>query len=195
MLEKLFRESFIKNQNCILSWGLLKYIETKLLTTCFYQKFPWLIFCKTFEEKYLSCYTILPNFMIAFTSWDVGQYVYCNCLLTITCCNVITSEINLIFLIKHFFLHSQKVKIKYLENGMSFWDEIKSIFHYCQRAFIETNKKIFGRRKSDFKLYNHNKTLKLLIHNKLILFYRAYIRFILDLGKDSNKHNYKYFKL
>ena len=34
-------------------------------------------------------------------------------------------------------------KFKYLENKNSFSDEITSIFHYFQRAFIEANKKTF----------------------------------------------------
>ena len=34
-----------------------------------------------FEGKYFSCY-ILLNHHIAFTSWDIGQYVHCNCFLT-----------------------------------------------------------------------------------------------------------------
>ena len=33
-------------------------------------------------------------------------------------------------------------KFKYLENEKRFSDEIKSIFHYFQRAFIEENKTI-----------------------------------------------------
>ena len=46
-------------------------------------------------------------------------------------CDVINFESNLIFPIKPFSLHAEKVKtkIKYLENERSFSDEIKSIFH------------------------------------------------------------------
>ena len=48
--------------------------------------------------------------LVGFTSWDIGQYVNCNCLSTrlwrLNC------EINLIFLIKPFFLHGQKIKTK-----------------------------------------------------------------------------------
>ena len=46
--------------------------------------------------------------------------------------DVINFEVNLIFLIKLFFLHDQKVvtKLQYLENKKSFQDEMKSIFHY-----------------------------------------------------------------
>ena len=44
-------------------------------------------------------------------------------------CDVINFEINLIFLIKPFFLHAKKSrqKFNYLENEKSFKDEIKSI--------------------------------------------------------------------
>ena len=50
-----------------LSWGLSKYIENKVLTTCFlknkevWKRFPSLILCKFLEEKYISCYTLLTN--------------------------------------------------------------------------------------------------------------------------------------
>ena len=43
--------------------------------------------------------------LIAFTSWDIGQYVYCNCLLG---CDVINFEINLIFLIDSFLYMTKK---------------------------------------------------------------------------------------
>ena len=43
-------------------------------------------------------------------------------------------------------------KFKDLEDENTFQDEIKSIFHYFQKAFIEANKNIFfGRGESDFK--------------------------------------------
>ena len=41
-------------------------------------------------------------------------------------------------------------KFKYLENKKSFWDEIKSIFHYFWRAIIKKNF-FFGRWESDFE--------------------------------------------
>ena len=44
-------------------------------------------------------------------------------------------------------------KFKYLENGKSFKDEIKSIFHHFWRAIIKANKEEnFGRWESNFKL-------------------------------------------
>ena len=50
-------------------------------------------------------------------------------------------EINLIFLIKTFFLHDQKVE--YLGKEERFKGEIKSIVYLFWRVFIEVNKKIF----------------------------------------------------
>ena len=81
--------------NCLPSWGLLKVIETKLLITCFYlikslfkkqkevwKKFPFLIFCMIFEEKYFCCYSITwPNFNAWFPLiCEILGNVYCNCL-------------------------------------------------------------------------------------------------------------------
>ena len=50
--------------------------------------------------------------MIAINSWDIEQYVYCNSLLTRLW--RLNFEIDLVFLIKPFFLHDQKVKTKIL---------------------------------------------------------------------------------
>ena len=85
---------FIKNQNwtylwinslkfytvyfyCMAIWGLSKYFETKMRTTCFYhiqniskiQKVVWnyslcLIFCMVFEEKYFPCHTLLTYWIL-----------------------------------------------------------------------------------------------------------------------------------
>ena len=59
------------------------------------------------------------------TSWDIGQYVYCNHLFPH--CDVINFEINLAFLIKPFFYKAKEVstkaskqKFKYLENEKIF---------------------------------------------------------------------------
>ena len=38
---------------------------------------------------------------------------------------------------------NSRQNLKYLENDKSFYDEIKSIFHHFQRAFIKANKKKF----------------------------------------------------
>ena len=45
--------------------------------------------------------------LVTCTSWDIGQYVYCNCLLTSLPRHKFA--INLIFLITPFLLHDQKV--------------------------------------------------------------------------------------
>ena len=83
---------------CNPSWGLSKYIGTKLQTTCIY-------LIKTFLKNKKRSGTILPvsfsvwflkknislvifyyltkfKCLVVFTSWDIGQYVYRNCLLT-----------------------------------------------------------------------------------------------------------------
>ena len=84
---------------CMPKWGLSNYVETKLLTTCFY------LVCKAFLKnrkrsgnnlhalfftwflkKIISLVTLYEltkfHFLVAFTSWDIGQYEYCNCLIT-----------------------------------------------------------------------------------------------------------------
>ena len=48
--------------------------------------------------------------LVAFTSGDIGQYVYCISLWS--GCDVTNFEINFIFLIKLFFLHDRKAKTK-----------------------------------------------------------------------------------
>ena len=64
------------------------------------------------------------------TSWDIGEYV-----IAIVCFsgfNVISFEINLIFLMK-LFLYMTKTsrqKFKYLENKKSFYDKMKNIFSH-----------------------------------------------------------------
>ena len=73
--------------------------------------------------------------LFAFTSWDIGKYVYCNCLLT--------------KLWRHTFrnypyLSNQAVfprwpknqvkMMKYLENKKNFQNEIKSIFNHFKSA-------------------------------------------------------------
>ena len=49
------------------------------------------------------------NCLVAFALWDIGQYVYCNCLITRMWRHF---EINFIFLIQPFSLHEQKIKTK-----------------------------------------------------------------------------------
>ena len=60
-------------------------------------------------------------------------------------CDVINFKVNLTFLIKPFWYMAKKSmqKLKYLENGKSFWDEIKNFFHHFLRAFNQANNTIF----------------------------------------------------
>ena len=83
---------------CISCWGLSKYIETMLQIT-------WLYLIKSFFKNNkrsgnsllasISAWFLKKNIsliifhqlakfhcLVAFTSWDIGQYVYWNCLLT-----------------------------------------------------------------------------------------------------------------
>ena len=82
---------------------------------------------------------------VVFLEKDLGIYeVLGNICITIVCfpgCDVMNFEINLIFLIKSFFSMTKKSRQKfyYLENEMSFWGEIKSIFHHFQRDFNYRN--------------------------------------------------------
>ena len=57
--------------------------------------------------------------LVAFTLWDIGQYVYFVCL---SGCDIINFEIILIFQIKPFFQHDKKStqNFKYLDNEKSF---------------------------------------------------------------------------
>ena len=71
----------------------------------------------------------------------------------------------------------------YIENMTG--EELKS--WYQKELFtlnmlqMKTNKERYNKRRKLFKLYSHNKIVKLLIHNRLILFYTVYLCFILDL--------------
>ena len=85
--------------NCLPSWGLSKMIKTKLQPICSYLKQSFFVFYKKwsgtsllasfstwFLKKNISVviFYYLTKFqcLVAFTSWDIGQYVYSNCLLT-----------------------------------------------------------------------------------------------------------------
>ena len=69
---------------CMQSWGPSKYMKTNLKTTCFYLILSF--FLHNLKKKiFLLLHSIkLTKFhcLVAFTSWDVGQDLYCNCLLT-----------------------------------------------------------------------------------------------------------------
>ena len=114
-MEKLFPDSFLRNQNwaylwisilkfytvcfyCMPNWGLSKYFETELQTTCFYllnafsenKKRSGTSFSHPFSAWFLKenislaifYYLTQFNYLVTFTSWDIGQYVYWGCLLT-----------------------------------------------------------------------------------------------------------------
>ena len=77
----------------VICWRLSKYIETKLQATCFYLKLsikkkrsgtslPALkLFLKNISLV-IGYRLIRFDYLVAFTSWDIGKYVYYNCLLT-----------------------------------------------------------------------------------------------------------------
>ena len=83
---------------CLTSWGSSKKIETKLQTTCIYLKKAFLknkkrsttslpaSFSAWFLKKNISLviffYLAEIQCLVAFTLRDIGQYVYCNSLLT-----------------------------------------------------------------------------------------------------------------
>ena len=83
--------------NFLPGWGLSKVIETKLQTICFtsYKAFFIKKRFGTSLPTSLSAWVLKKNISIfvfyyltkfhclfTFTSWDIGQYGYCNCLLT-----------------------------------------------------------------------------------------------------------------
>ena len=141
MVEKPSPDPFLKNKhwgylwvnslkiyapcfNCITSWGLLKYIKANL------QLLPYIKFFKKqkrglrlvllpnclpdfWRKIFLMLYSIRwPNFIV----WlPLLRETLANICIIITCwpvCGVMNFEINLIFLIKPFFLHDQRIKTK-----------------------------------------------------------------------------------
>ena len=146
MVGRLFPDPFLKNQDwaylwinslefytpsfyCMPSWGLLKYIETKLQAClCLIwssfkkQKEVWMShFLHDFWRKMFLCYINWPNFIVwvPFLCEILG-----NMCVTVYLpgCGIINFEINFLFLIKPLFLYDQKVmiKFKYFEKGKSF---------------------------------------------------------------------------
>ena len=133
-MEKQVSDLFLKNENwaylwinslkfyavcfyCMASWGLSKYIETKLQTTCFHlilSFFLKLHFPHNFWRKIflLFCSINCPNFMV----WlPLLCEILGNMCIGIVCkpvCDIMNFEVNLIFLIKLFFLYKQNVVTK-----------------------------------------------------------------------------------
>ena len=92
-------------------------------------------FCRWFFKKNVS--PVIFYYLTNFHCLKIGQYVYYNCLLTV--CDVISFDINLIFLFKPFCYITKKSRQKFkdLENKKSFLGEIKKhFFYYFERAFI-----------------------------------------------------------
>ena len=77
--------------------------------------------------------------LIAFTSQDIGQYVYYNSLRlqSVTSYSLKLTMINLLYPINSFcyMIKKSRQKLKYLEYKKSFWGEIKSIFYHFQMDF------------------------------------------------------------
>ena len=139
-------DPFLKNQNwaylwisslkflqlafyCMPSWGLSKYIETKLHTTCFHLIWTFLKNKKSSgtslsasfsawslkENVSLVIFYYLTEFncLVVFTSWDIGQYIYCICLLTRMWRHKFLWIFKpYLFMIEPFSLHDKKVNTK-----------------------------------------------------------------------------------
>ena len=152
MVEKLFPDSFLKNQNWALSLDQYSKSFTRFIYIVFQVEdnrkwlklscwpLPFISYKTLLKNKKRSGTSLLTLFsawflkknivrfhyltifqwLVAFTSWDIGRYVHCNCLLTR--CNVMNFEINLTFLNKPFFNMTKKLwqTFKYLENEKSF---------------------------------------------------------------------------
>ena len=154
VVEKLVSDPFLKNEDwaylcinslkfsivsfhCIASWGLSKYIETKLQLACFHLILSFFKKCRGLEL------VTLPHFLhniwrkifllsryLNWRSFIVWLSLLCeisgNMCIGIVCkpgCDVMNFEANLTFLIKLLFLHDQNVvtrELKYLENDKSF---------------------------------------------------------------------------
>ena len=99
--------------------------------------FPHNFWRKIFLWLYSTIYYLTKfHRLVAFTSGDTGQYVYCNCLLTRWWHHKFWNKPSLSN--KTVFSTWPKChdkKFKYLENEKNFQDEIKSIFHQFSRAF------------------------------------------------------------
>ena len=112
---------------CMVSWGLSTYIEIKLQSTCFHLILSFLKikrglelvtlphFQHNFQRKtFLLLFSIInwPNFIVCL---PLLCEILGNMSIGIVCklgCVVINFEVNLIFLIKLFFLHDQNIVTK-----------------------------------------------------------------------------------
>ena len=108
------------------SWDMLKFDLRRGLG---------LVSPRQFVHDFLRKIFIIFYCLIAFTSWDIWQYIH-----IVTICypvsNVLKFEIYLSFLIKpiSYITKNSEQKLKYL-NKKSFQGERKSIFHHFQKTF------------------------------------------------------------
>ena len=112
------------------SWGSLAFTSYKtfwktkiVLALVSLPRFP-----HHFWKKYFACYILLTEVhcLLAFSLWDIGQYLYCSCLLTRLW--RVSFEINLTFLIKPFFLPDQKINLNQIS-----WE--KKLLRWNQKHF------------------------------------------------------------
>ena len=112
VVEKRFSDPFLRNQDWTYLCISLVYYFQKTKWGLELVSLPYFL-NKKFLKKNISCviFYYLNKFccLVVFKSWDIGQNVYFSCLLTKL--NVINFEINLIFLIKRFFLHDRNFKL------------------------------------------------------------------------------------
>ena len=141
-------------------------METKLQSTCFHHILRFFLKKKTalelvtlshFPRNYrrkiflLLCSINWPNFIVLLPLLCEILGNICIGIAFKPGWDVMNFEVNLIFLIKHSFLHDQKV----LTKGLISWER-KSICHHFYRAFNQVNNTIFfGWWESDFKRLNH----------------------------------------
>ena len=140
MVERLVPDPFLKNENwaylrinslkyytvcfyCTASWGLSKYIETKLQTTCFHiiklfrkiKRSLELVFLLYFPHNFWRKIFLLlyfinwPNFIVWFPLHCEILDNMCIAIVCKPCCDIMIFEVNVIFLIKPFFLHNRRV--------------------------------------------------------------------------------------
>ena len=129
-----------------------------------------------FKKKYFSCY-ILLIYQISLSGCLYFVRYWTICVLYFFVNHIVTFkfEINLIYLIKPFFLHVQKVKTKtwisWGRKELLRWNR-KHIYHIL-RAFIKANRtSLFGRWGSDFKsLQNNGKKQLLSMSSEENIFY------------------------
>ena len=133
------------------SWGLLKYIETKLQTTCFYSILTFLKSKKSleliFEKKYFSSYILLidisNNILLSFIVrlpllYFLGYWAIS--ILQFFVNQVVTSwisKLTLSFWSSRFSTMTKKSwqKLKYFEDEKGFSDQIRSIFRHFKGPF------------------------------------------------------------